>query len=602
MKKQISKLLMLVILVLAMPSCKKEKPFDNNGQPNEVAVGTLNLGTSITVDFQGRVVDESGNPVANVSITVGNKTTSTDAHGLFVVKDASVKEKLAYVKAQKSGYFSGSRSLIPTTSSSNYVMIQLMTLNVAGTIASGTEATVTTNDGAAIWFNGEYVDQSGNAYTGTVTVAAKYLPPFDASTSEQMPGMLYAENLAGESGALVTYGMIVVELFGSAGQSLNIASGSYATLIMPVADQQASSAPSTIPLWFFDEVAGYWIEEGSATLMDGNYVGRVNHFTFWNCDSFYDDCQHNGLVLDDAGNPAGNATVEINCAGGANTIGFTNPDGTFFTYLPANQNIDVDVSYGCGGAVTSYAVGPYASNSVNNQTYEVAIGTNVLNVSGTLVNCDLQPVTDADLYYWDGTTYMMFHVDNGIIDFDIPYCSGSSSAELFIYDYDQPYNYFSYTSISISYPTTNLGQVIICDTIGSGPSVGDCDAGEYFDLTIDGNSVFTDSCVTFTYADSSGAQTGFSVWPSADGNFVVSSLDVASVGTFPGTSLYPMNTNEVVFFNGYDADWTQPVNFTTDVLAYGGSGGYLELVLTGTYTDLATVTHNVTLYVNVYIP
>lgn len=593
---------MLAILVVVLLSCKKDKPFDNNGQPNEVAVGTLNLGTSVTADFQGRVVDESGNPVANVLITVGNKTASTDAHGLFVVKDASVKEKLAYVKAQKSGYFSGSRSLIPTTASSNYVKIQLMTLNVAGTIASGTEATVTTNDGAAIWFNGEYVDQSGNAYSGNVTVAAKYLPPFDASTSEQMPGMLYAENLAGESGALVTYGMVVVELFGSAGQTLNIASGSYATLIMPVADQQTSSAPSSIPLWFFDEVAGYWIEEGSATLMDGKYVGRVNHFTFWNCDIFYDDCVHNGLVVDDAGNPVGSATVEIDCGGGAATTGFTNPDGTFFTYLPANQNIDVDVSYGCGGTVTSYAVGPYTSNSVNYQTYEVVFGTNVLNIAGTLVNCDLQPVTDADISFWDGISYVTYHVDNGIIDFDIPYCSGSGTADLFIYDYDQPYNSFSYTNVSLSYPTTNLGQVTICDTIGSGTSAGDCDPGEYFNLSIDGNAVLVDSCVTFTYVDSLGAQTGFYVWPSSDGNFMVYSMDVAATGTYSGTTIFSSTPNEVSFWNGYDADWTAPANFTTNITTYNGSGGYMELNLSGTYTDGSSVVHSVVLLLNVYIP
>jgi hypothetical protein len=534
-------------------------------------------------------------------ITAGTKTAYTDAQGMFVIKNTNVKEKLAYVKAEKSGYFPGSRSLIPTQTSSNYVKIQMMTLNVAGTIPAGVPATVTTNGGASIDFKGQYVDQNGNPYTGSVTVAAKYLPALAPETSEQMPGMLYAENTDGEAGALVSYGMIVVELYGNTGQSLNIAQGSSAILHMPVDDQQAGSAPATIPLWFFDEVAGYWIEEGSATLVDGEYVGEVTHFTFWNCDVFYDDCQLNGLVTDNLGNPLGSATVEINL-GYTSTTGLTNSDGTFFTYVPAGQNIDINVSYGCGG-VTPYAVGPYTSNSVNNETFISQLGTSILNLAGTLVNCDLQPVTNADVYFYDGLNYLTYHVDNGIIDINVPYCSGATTADIYIYDYNQPYSYFSNTSIALTYPSTDLAQVVICDSVstGGGWSGGlDCDSLEYFEVSIDGSFVLADACVSFSYYDS--VSTGFVIYPTVDQNYFIYSPDVNAPGTYPGTTVVAPNTGEVVFVNGYDMSFSLPVNFSTQILTYEGPGGYIELMLTGTYTDNASIVRNVVANVTAYIP
>ena len=39
-----------------------------------------------------------------------------------------------------------------------------------------------------------------------------------------------------------------------------------------------------MPLWYFDEQKGMWVEEGVATKQGNQYVGTVNHFTDWNCD------------------------------------------------------------------------------------------------------------------------------------------------------------------------------------------------------------------------------------------------------------------------------------------------------------------------------
>ncbi|MBI3134542.1 MAG: carboxypeptidase regulatory-like domain-containing protein [Bacteroidetes bacterium] len=605
MKKKQFLLLMPFLLLgqLCFISCKKDPPVDpNNGQPNEVAIGTLDLGTNVTADFQGRVVDEMNNPIANVTITAGNKTAQTDANGMFVIIDATVKEKLAYVEAEKPGYFSGSRSVIPTQDASNFIRIQLLTLTIAETISSETVATVTLNGGASIDFYGAYVDGNGNAYHGEVAVAATYLSPSSAETWDQMPGMLYAQNDAGQAGSLVTYGMIVVELFGEAGQSLNLAQGTTAKLHLPVDPDQAGTAPPTIPLWFFDEVAGYWIEEGSATLTDGEYVGEVAHFTFWNCDVFYESCMLNGSVTDNAGNPLGNATIEIN-SGGMNSIGFTNSDGSFYTYLAANQTSTFDVSYGCGATPVSYTVGPYATGSVNSQTFVAGMGSSYANITGTLVNCDNLPVTNGDIYLSDGVNYVYEQITDGTIDLIVPYCGGTTTDIYYsIVDYDQPYSYVSSGTVAFSYPTVDLGTMMICDSISTPgtDSLYNCDPLEYLQIIVDGVMVQSDSCVYFSYADGAVPE-GFLIWGTSDNSRGLYSQNVTSTGTFVGTTMVP-TPGEVIFYTNYDMDTSCPLNFTTTISSFGGIGGYVTMELNGTYTDVFGTSHTVSVQVSAYNP
>src|SRR6185312_12452020 len=83
---------------------------------------------------------------------------------------------------------------------------------------------------------------------------------------------------------ITSYGMLAVELESLTGEKLQIAPGNTATLMIPVPPSVASSAPSTISLWYVNEQTGAWQEEGTAQKNGNFYVGEVKHFSFWNCD------------------------------------------------------------------------------------------------------------------------------------------------------------------------------------------------------------------------------------------------------------------------------------------------------------------------------
>src|SRR5690606_8077263 len=144
----------------------------------------------------------------------------------FKISNVTVDADRAYVKIKKSGYFLGSRSFKPTASTINYVRIELLQKTVAGTINNSTGGTVNIAGGASLIFEaGDISLENGGAYSGNITVQAVYLDPMDANLGRIMPGDLLALDNSNNPVALLTYGMIAVELVGSNGEKLNVAQG-----------------------------------------------------------------------------------------------------------------------------------------------------------------------------------------------------------------------------------------------------------------------------------------------------------------------------------------------------------------------------------------
>ena len=116
----------------------------------------------------------------------------------------------------------------------------------------------------------------------------------DSAWAPQMLGL--RENATSES-ALVSFGMADFT-FTQNGQELQLRDGMLATLKMdlPVtADGNIFPGPveagDVIPLWYYDDEAMIWKEEGQATIIADassasgySWTGQVSHFSTWNCD------------------------------------------------------------------------------------------------------------------------------------------------------------------------------------------------------------------------------------------------------------------------------------------------------------------------------
>lgn len=156
------------------------------------------------------------------------------------------------------------------------------------------------------------VDASGNAYSGPVMADVGVIDP--SADPALMPGDYLAIANDGEEPRLIeSFGALSVVLSGSNGQPLQLAPGSAATIRIPLAGRIApADAKPSVPLYWFDESRGLWIEEGEATLVNGAagyyYQGQVSHFTVWNADDYINTVTITGCVQND-GQPVGGAQV-----------------------------------------------------------------------------------------------------------------------------------------------------------------------------------------------------------------------------------------------------------------------------------------------------
>ena len=273
------KILILFSLIIFI-SCSNDDDFsapenqevenpENPNPENPTIDLSQNFGDEVSRDFIGQIIDADHNPIQEVSIHIGNSSSTTDENGIFIIKEANVHENFAYITASKSGYINGSRALVPTEGT-NELSIMLLEKNTTATVNSGSAETVSLANGAAVDLAGNYQDSEGNDYSGSVKVSMHHLNPYDEDMFNQMPGMLYAANTENEERMLQTFGMLAVELEGANGESLNLAEGSTATIHVPLSAELLAQAPATIPLWHFDEEKGYWVEDGEATLQGMN--------------------------------------------------------------------------------------------------------------------------------------------------------------------------------------------------------------------------------------------------------------------------------------------------------------------------------------------
>lgn len=461
------KLIFIFCLIGLFMSCDKDNISNDEQQDDTPSNFSEYFGSEITRSFLGNVMDSNGNPIEGVTITIGTDQVQTDANGVFSIEDAQVNQRFAYVKAEKAGYIHGSRALVPTNGV-NKVSIMLLEETVAGSTTSGTEKTIAIANGASVSLKGDYIKPDGTPYSGDLDVIVHHLDPTDTNVALQMPGMLYAENEANQERMLQTLGMLAVELRGTSGEDLNLAENSSAEIKIPVDASLMSIAPSTIPLWYFDEAKGYWIEEGEATLVGSNYIGTVKHFSFWNCDIPAEAINLCVTVINENETAFANTRVTITSNTFGTRGGYTNELGEVCGLVPSGETLEINVyDFAICGSNVIYTstIGPY--NADDSITVVVQETSDIINetVFGTFADCNETLITNGYvvLTYGDQTFYDT--VTDGAFEINMLRCSSSDSFSIEAVDTDnlQTTGAINYTFDATT--ETNLGNLLACNTV-----------------------------------------------------------------------------------------------------------------------------------------
>ena len=505
--------------------CRKDVGYIGSGDHGQELIRN-----PIKANLQGNVLDENGQPAANVVIKAGTETTVTDNKGYFRINNASLDKNASLVTAEKTGYFIAYRTF-SATSGTNQVVITLTKKNLSGTVngASGGDVSLTNGTKISLPANGIVRASDNSNYTGTVNVYAAYIDPTAADISSRVPGSFMANDKDGKRVFLSSYGMMAVELESSTGEKLQIKPGNTATLTSPIPSSRQATAPATIALWYMDERTGLWMEEGTATKQGSAYVGTVKHFSFWNCDIGIPALMLSATLKTSNSQPLVNAQVVIKANDYGAASGYTDSLGDVRVLVPANVNLAMEVKDDCGSSIYSKNIGTLTGSADLGSITVTPTGSSILTVQGKITNCSGAAVTNGYAILTVNNWVRYAKVDaSGNFSTNYVLCNATSATVQALGVDETAQQQGNIVSFPVTLPTTDVGNISACNA-------------EFINYTIDANSyslappdTFLGRTITqFTpyFTDIGGQGTSNTI------SFSFQSSSIAT-GTYPMSSLW----------------------------------------------------------------
>lgn len=608
MKKKLTKYVLVVaVLVATMMACQKEsEPLLENSSDVETMRKASrdnsehlaqalreSKGRLTEANFIGRIIDDGNNPIMGAIVTLGGHQQTTDQNGIVTFMGASVHENFAYASVTAQGYTNGSRVMVPNSdaNSQNTFTIKLFSLGNSQTISSqGGEVTIETDleREATIIFNNGFVDENGNSYSGNVSVSANYLDPLSEDTADTMPGELYGIDANYQEVALGSFGMINVELRGSAGQKLQITSP--ASIMIPIHPDQIAMAPNQVPMWSFNEDIGVWFEETVAYKNGDYYVTDVNHFSFWNCDAPFPVVNFNATIIDaTTTNPLAGLKVVI-IYNAFSRYATTDSNGNVSGKIPSGQVMTLTITDFCNTVLyNNPAFGPFTSPT--SITIPVTLTTvSPINVSGTVLDCAALPVT------------------NGYVTY-------ASTAGQFFGTSLVTAGTHSYTSVSCSVPVSidveggdmSTGQIIASTTVIANPNaivnLNACGgvAPEYIRYSINGNPVQYEILYPYGSIELPNYVSMGTTSSNNSGTAIIGNTTTVG-GPYPfennpfTSSIQSMAIKRLGATNGINPVATTGIAgaVTFTITNMGAIGTYMDVTFTGNYVDQIGNTNTIT--------
>lgn len=584
MKTLYAALVFVFISVIAF-NCQKE--VRSIGEDIQVPGNENNTLTSspVTSTLQGNVFDENGKPATNVSIKAGSVLTTTDDKGYFRIDNAELDKNASLVTAVKTGYFKAYRSF-SATSGVNQVMIRLIKKNSAGVIKANSGGQVSLSNGSIIALPANGIVRSGSIYNGDVNVFATYIDPVAPETGERVPGSFMATDKNNKLVTLSSYGMLAVELESAAGEKLQLANGSTATLTIPVPASIQSSAPSNIPLWYLDEQTGIWKEEGTAVKNGNAYTGTVKHFSYWNADVSVPTVGFTATLKTPEGGPLTYTYVRFRAASGyvGNAYGVTDSLGQVSGFIPSNMSLVMEVLNSCHGIAYSQNVGPFTS-AVNLGTITINNSVSLITIKGKLSNCSNTAVSNGHaVIRFNNVVHNVDANATGEFSITLTVCSSApATCEITGYD-DAAAQQGSTTNVNVTTPVTDAGTLNACGI----------STVQYINYTLDGTNFSLTSAASdslLAYTSTPGIVLPVKMWIMGSHNPDKYVSLTFGTNTAPGT--YPMNGK--MYINDYNRIGViEPFNVI--VTSYPQTaGGYFEGSFSGQFKDTAnlSVVHNI---------
>lgn len=298
---------------------------------------TLELGVNNPICQQGmatqegRIIDSKNKAVPDVTVEIAGCTVTTDKNGVYKFSNIPSSSRTS-VNFSKKGYMEHSEIIKINNITSNFIETSLDE-NLYSWSYDSQDGSSGTN--LEIASNIDYLTQDGSNYTGKINI---YYSQKDTTTPEGrdiFPGDYKGKDSNGIIVSLVSYSLMVIELKDKNNNALTISE----PITINVRNINATK-DEVIPLWYYNQDKGIWIEDGSAYRDEnGIYICEIPHTGTWSLNKPIETEMglYKGKIVDEDQNPITNVRLH---AKGKNWISqdlSTDENGEFKIYVVPNE-------------------------------------------------------------------------------------------------------------------------------------------------------------------------------------------------------------------------------------------------------------------------
>ena len=389
----------------------------------------------VTTNVSGQVVDDLNQPIEGAMVSMGQLNRLTDENGFFNFKSAQVNSKRMLLNVDKNGFFDGGRGFIPTEENTNLI-IQLSEKITVASFDGMDGGQVDLPSGVILNIPTDAVlNQDGIGYSDEVEVAAYSIDPNILDGLQKMPTDFKGVSTTGEEMLLESFGMFKFEWNDANQNNLTIVPGKKVEIQFSVSTALIANAPSTIGLWFYDEVDGMWKEEGTAELQNGFYVAEVGKSGLWNYSQAHEFITVKGVLKNENNQALNYMPYNIELEEGG-TIGFAYVDGagTFIANIPKNISTKIKILDECNDMDYSAEIGALSEDALISNV-KINNSSDFSHFVGNLLDCDNNNVQNGYIIISVNTKNYYYPITNGSFSGDMNACDFLTST-MVAYDLD----------------------------------------------------------------------------------------------------------------------------------------------------------------------
>jgi len=370
---------------------------------NSISPGNNPVSSSQTGTIEGKIITTNNSGVSGLEVRVGSLIAYTNNKGEFYLPNVPTGNRVL-VSISSESYVSTQKIVVVKPNKTTYVDAAVLLIGTKQNLNATTGGTISFSGATVTFPANALVDSKGNPFTGTAQVRATYFNPTSNVFYGCFPGEFTGIRQNRTETAIESFGFVHIDIL-NATEKLQLAVGQQSSITFPIPSALLGKAPQTIPLWYYDEVKGQWIEDGSATKTGNVYVGTVSHFSSWNCDQPTQTSFLEGTVVDKNGNPLSFATVH---ATGVDYTGsskaYTDDNGKFKIAVKSASTASVWASFYIVSGTSQNVVTPATGLTLDIGTLMIPLDTmDFCSIIGTVIDNGNLPVQNISVQLKDNT-------------------------------------------------------------------------------------------------------------------------------------------------------------------------------------------------------